>query len=471
MDRETGQQPLDIISDVMALSSHRNVKNVILMAAEVKGPFDEAAYRRACCDAFADFPELASVLKEARNGWKRFLVRQMLEGGDVPVIVSDLQGRGKEASLFDAILAHLGPRLDRTWKLLEDPPVEMHVVNLDDHHRVLAILMHHSGGDAAMTLTLLRGVFARYEAVVKGRTAAWLGSPYVFSTAKKGAVGKKQAGFADVWRQIKKNLRYLNEHPVLPAGEGDPGSLHEFHARRVLPEADSGHLLAIFSQGNLHIADHLVACANLAMDEWNSTFDVSPGIITSVMTVNMRGRFGGSEEKNYSSAIFFRCLPEGRREYLDFVSQIAKRRSEQFQERLDLALRRSFAMGASLFSVLPFALRSRVAHAFMLRQQYSAAVGYLGVVFPEFNSGSPGATSGLMTFGDLEIADMFGTGYKLAGQASVNLYAYIYGGRLQLVLTSSGRFLTRDQNERLLDVLLDIVYRAGDLVASPQSGQ
>jgi len=104
----------------------------------------------------------------------------------------------------------------------------------------------------------------------------------------------------------------------------------------------------------------------------------------------------------------------------------------------------------------------------MIRQQYSAAVGYLGVVFPEFNDGTPSGKSNLTRLGDLEIVDIFGTGYKLAGQASVNLYSYIYRGRLQLVLSSSGSLLAKEQNERLLDVLLGIISRAGELVGLPR---
>jgi len=297
MAEATHQKPLDIISDVMALSSHKNAKNVILMGVEVKGPFDEAAFRKACCEAFAQYPGLASVLKEVRNGWKRFLIRVPKTGEDIPVVASQLRGDIKEESVFNAVLKHLGPRLERTWKLFEEPPVEMHVVLLAPNHRVLSIIMHHSGGDAAMTLTFLRAVFGRYETAVKGGDPTWLEIPYVFSTAKKGSARQKGASVRDVWRQFKKNIRYLNERPVQPAGAGNPKDGAEFHAHRVLDERDSRRLLASFSHGDLHVVDHLVACTNLALDEWNRTFNVNPGIITSVVTVNMRGRFGGTEEK------------------------------------------------------------------------------------------------------------------------------------------------------------------------------
>jgi hypothetical protein len=465
------QQPLDIISDVMALSSYKNAKNVIVMGVEVRGPFDEAAFRKACAEIFAEHPGVASVLKEARNGWRRFLIREPRLGSDIPVTVSELPSLVGEGPLFGPILEHLAPRLDRTWQLFSEPPVEMHVVQIGPDHRVLGIIMHHSGGDAATTLTLLRAVCGRYETVVRGGNQAWLEVPYAFSTGKKSSAKQKSAGVKDVWRQFKKNIRYLNEHPVRPAGGGDSRNLDEHHAHRLLSEADSRGLLANFSQGDLHVVDHLVACTNLALDEWNSGFNIAPGMITSVVTVNMRGRFGGAEEKNYSSAIFFRSSPTSRTDYLQFVAHIAKRRAEQFQERLDLVLRRSFAMGAALFSVLPLSLRRRVAHAFMLRQQYSAAVGYLGVVFPEIAGGWQNGKSQLRRFGDLEIVDVFGTGYKLSGQAFINLYAYLYKGQIQLVLTSAGKFLTREENERLLDLLLEIIYRASSLVEAASLDQ
>src|SRR5208283_4152879 len=142
------QERLDIISDVMALTSYGNVKNILLLAAEAVGTFDEQAFALAVGRASAKFPVLTSHLKEVRNKGQFFLVREYCPQMDVPVFVNELSKSNPEEPTFDSLIHQMIPRLDRDWNLFLEPPVEIHALARGNNHFVFALLMHHSAGDA-----------------------------------------------------------------------------------------------------------------------------------------------------------------------------------------------------------------------------------------------------------------------------------------------------------------------------------
>ncbi len=405
------QERLDIISDVMALTSYGNVKNIILLAAEAVGTFDEQAFALAVGRASAKFPVLTSRLKEVRNKGQFFLVREYCPEMDVPVFVNELSKSYPEEPTFDSLILQMIPRLDRDWNLFLEPPVEIHILAAENNHFVFALLMHHSAGDGEAILTLLKSVMGEYEALVSGETPLWLENPYVSSTSKKNESAERRFGWKDFFGQLKRDLPYRRVRPVLPCGTGNRKETREWHVKRVLSVHDSARILNCFSQDSLHVIDHLVACANLALDHWNGKYNVKPGTITSAITVNMRGRFGGKSEKNYSSVISFRSDPDDRREYLKFVHELASSRIKQFEKGADLTTRKSFLRGSKLFYYLPLGLRRRVPRFFMMHQQYSAAVTFMGSLFPRFDGEGMGRDSSLTTFGDLEIIDIHAAAY------------------------------------------------------------
>jgi hypothetical protein len=100
---------------------------------------------------------------------------------------------------------------------------------------------------------------------------------------------------------------------------------------------------------------------------------------------------------------------------------------------------------------------------FMELQHYSVAVGYLGVVWPDFAEGKKGLDSCLEKLGDADVVTVYGTGYKLAGNAYLNLYAFIYRRQLHLVLSSTATLLTREECEGFADILQTSVLRAAGL--------
>jgi hypothetical protein len=177
----------------------------------------------------------------------------------------------------------------------------------------------------------------------------------------------------------------------------------------------------------------------------------------------MRERFGGAEEQNYSSAIFFHSGPEQRNDYHEFVSSVALARNKQLGRQLDLSLRKSIARGAKFFSLFPLGIRRKAARLFMDFQRYSVAVGYFGVAWPDFKDEKMGADSSLVRMGDSDISNIHATGYKLAGTAYINLYAFIYRRQLHLVISSTADLLTQEECCGFADLCVKTVFHAAGL--------
>ncbi|HTY21604.1 MAG TPA: hypothetical protein VMC85_00620 [Desulfomonilaceae bacterium] len=450
-------QKLDVMSELMVLTSFANAKNIILMAAEARGPFDEQAFRSAVKKASDTFPALASTVKEIRVGARLFLFRDFPPGVEVPVTVVEVErSSGPEAS-FNSLVQHLIPRLDRNWDLWHEPPLEVHVLRFQPEHHLLGFMIHHSAADAAMALRVLSETLGRYDEIVSGRASGWLSLPYVFSTGRKKASKPGKVGLRHLASQLGRDFKYRKQQPAQPRGSGKAGDFTEWHVQRILSAEDTLKIKEDLSSAGIRLVDHMVACSNFALDEWNKDRGIPPGTITSVITVNMRERFGGEQEKNYSSTIFFRSTPEARKDASNFARSLADARQKQFKRQTDLMVRRSIAMGRAFFTLFPFPIRRWVASYFLRNQKYSVAVGYLGVVWPEPKDGRPGEDSFLQNAGELEIIDVHGTGYKLAGQALINLYAYIHRRRLHLVLTVPGWLLAKDEAEAFIELLVKTV--------------
>ena len=191
------QERLDIISDVMALTSCGNVKNIILVTVEAVGAFDKDVFALAVRRASAKLPVLTSHLREIREKGQHFLVRGHPQELHVPVFMGQLSKSNRGEATFDSLISHMIPRLDRDWNLFLEPPVEIHVLSLGDNHFVFVLLMHHSAGDVEAILAVLRAVMGEYEAVVSGEAPLWLENPYVSSTSKKRESAQRRFGWKD----------------------------------------------------------------------------------------------------------------------------------------------------------------------------------------------------------------------------------------------------------------------------------
>ena len=65
---------LDALSEMMALSSYGNTRNLLITAIEVSGPLDKEAFKLAVQRATRNFPRFVSRIKEVRERSKHYLV-------------------------------------------------------------------------------------------------------------------------------------------------------------------------------------------------------------------------------------------------------------------------------------------------------------------------------------------------------------------------------------------------------------
>ncbi|MBI4962952.1 MAG: hypothetical protein HY913_06740 [Desulfomonile tiedjei] len=454
------KEPVDIITDIMALTSYGNTKNIMLMAVETGGPFDEAAFKLAVNKGASICRNYKSVLREIHEGRAFYLTRDYKQDLDIPIFSTPLRVSTDSPTTFDDVVSHLTPALDKQWDHWNVPPLEVHILNIGHNHRVLTFLAHHVAGDAAMVVKVVSEILGQYHNMTTGETPSWATPRYVLSTSRKKASSPRKAGWKGLWSQLKRDLAYRKRKPQKPQGNGRKGDPREWQVQRLVSTEDTDRILKGLSTSGLHVVDHLVACANISLDKWNAARQVAPGFASSVMTVNMRERFGGAEEKNYSSAIFFNSPPEQRSDYPEFVRSVAQARLRQLGRQADLSLRKSIARGAKFFSLFPLGIRRTVARTFMEFQRYSVAVGFLGVVWPEFKDEKMGPDSCLKKLGDANVFDVYGTGYKLAGNAYINLYAFIYCRQLHLVLSSAADLLTKEECDTFADIILESVFHA-----------
>lgn len=71
--RETAIK-LDALSEMMALSSYLNTKNLLITAIEVNGPLDKEALKLAIQRATRSFPQFVSRIREIRERSRHYLV-------------------------------------------------------------------------------------------------------------------------------------------------------------------------------------------------------------------------------------------------------------------------------------------------------------------------------------------------------------------------------------------------------------
>ena len=65
---------LDALSEMMALSSYGNTKNLLITAIEVNGPLDKEALNLAVQRAASNFPQFVSRIREVRERTGHYLV-------------------------------------------------------------------------------------------------------------------------------------------------------------------------------------------------------------------------------------------------------------------------------------------------------------------------------------------------------------------------------------------------------------
>jgi hypothetical protein len=446
---------LDALSEMVALSSYGNTKNLLVTAIETRGPLDREAMERAFQEAGEQFPQMKSCLKETRDRGMFRLERRFQPDLPLQVIYADLERGHESVPVLDLYLNHMAPRLDRDWNLFEELPAEFHFLRLSENHHVLAPVIHHVAADAGVASEFGRQCLANYHRLVTGSEPEWGGGTPALSTSSKKRVVQKAAPWTKLFSDGRKAIANLMERPTLPLGNGVGNDLRQFHVKRVLSPEDSALLAQTAARHRASLVDLLTAAANVAIDRWNGQRNQPPGKLTTAVSVNMKGRFQGMDRPNNSAQMYFKSLPEQRTDPAEFLRSIGLQRIKQLRRQLDLTFFEDVSRMNASVRLLPFPLRRKVVHFLTNRHQFSTGVTLIGVVWPVFKNGRATGETSFTRAGDLDITDVHGIGYKLLSSTRLLFIAYGFNSRLNIMLAVSACLFTREEADAFLDVTID----------------
>ncbi len=445
---------LDALSEMMALSSYGNTKNILVTAVETKGPVDEEAMTRAALVAAKSFPHLVSCVKEVRERGRYRLVWDQRSDLELPVKISELQPANGSPNSLDRFLRHMAPRLDRDWDLFNEPAGEFHIVRLAKDHYILAPVIHHVASDAGVASEFGREFLVNYHEILTGQRPESICQPLAMSTTRKRMVRLKKPKFRDHLVNAREAVTRLLERPTLPEGSGLPNDQRQHHIKRVFSPEETETINKAASQNGASLVDMLVACANRAVDEWNEDRDIPPGVLTTSMSVNMKSRYRNLDNGNSSALLFFRSRPRDREDTSAFARSIALARIKQFRNQMDFRFVQNISRMTSALRAFPFRIRRRLVNHVANKHQLSIAVTVLGVIWPTVRNGKPTADSCLTHAADLAIREVHGLGYKLLSNTHLLLIVYAYRNRLNFVLSASASVFTRQETQEFMDLMM-----------------
>ncbi len=453
---EVGQTPvrLDAISEMIALTTAGNTKNLIVSAVELKGKLDIPVWKQALDSAAKDFPQLGCRLREIRARGSHRLHWDRVPDLSVPVTEIDLPSGASNENALTAYLDQSTPLLDGEWDLFSEPPVRCHVAKIAPGHYMAAPIVHHVASDAGIAADFGRAILARYHEILTGSIPDWSRSRLPMSTMRKRMVQVEEAGFKDFLRKAGSVLTPLFERPTLPVGSGLKNDTRQYHVKRVLSEGQTIHLAGLTAQKKGSQIDLFVCATNLAIDRWNEARGVQPGTLTTSITVNMKGRFRQVDGPNNSAVLFFKTSPEERKNLEGFLREVSLARIRHFRRHMDFRYYQNVGKLTDSLRLFPFNLRRRLMHFLSQRHKVSIGVTLLGIIWPEIKDGKLTGNSPVVQAADLKVTEVHGIGYKLLSDTRLVLIVYVYGGRLNLLLAASACLFTREEAEEFLDLIL-----------------
>lgn len=457
--------PLDPGSEMLALSAHGNTRNLIITAIDLLGPFDDHAMTVAARITVQRFPQLRSLLREYRRRGRYHLQWEPGPAADFPVVVSRMKPVSGETADLAEVLKHLSPWIDEPWDLFRRPPAEVHIMNYAENRRVLAAVIHHAGADAVVASEFGKAALLEYQQLVTGADIDADTPTEGLSTSRKRRVSVKTSYWRDLIAKTRLAIRPMFEKPVLPAGSGLPSDMTQHHIKQVLSEEETTAVIAAALRKGCSLLDLLVVCANLAIDRWNDHRRVPPGLLTTSITVNMRGRFQGIDNPNNASLLFFKSTPEQRSDPQELARAIALARIKLFRNQVDRQFHGNIAMMNDSLRILPFRYRRRIVHNIIEHHQYSVAVTLLGAIWPKMRNGRPTLESDLTEVGDLQLTEVHGIGYKLLSSTRVLFIVYAFRQRINVILAASGCLFTREEAESFMNLTLEVLR---ELTEPPQ---
>ncbi len=445
---------LDALSEMMALSSYGNTKNLLIPAIEAEGPLDNEALQLALQAATKSFPQLVSRIREVRERSRHYLVWEHDPDMILPLRTLDVTGTDRFQSSLDSLIQPIIPALDRDWDLFNEPPAAIHVLRLSDARHIIAPVIHHVASDAGTASEFGREVLVRYHEKVTGQKPDWPCRERAMSSSKKKMVQPQGSNSKNFLTGLREAIKHFLEKSTLPLGSGLASDRQQHHVKRVLSVEETRSIGKLCAERRISVVDTLVAGINLAIDEWNQARNAAPGILTTSISVNMKGRFRGFEKANNSALMVFKSRPEERRNPDEFVNRTALKREKYFSRHMDLKFFQNVSRMTSTLRMFPFAMRRRIVSHLMNRHQFSAAVTLLGTIWPTVNYQNTSKNNCLTSAGGLRISEIHGVGYKLLSSTPLLLIVYSFRGRLNLVLHAAGNLFTRRESEAFMDIMM-----------------
>ncbi len=398
---------LDALSEMMALSSYGNTKNLLITAIEVSGPLDKEALKLAMQRATWSFPQFVSRIKEVRERSKHYLVWD--HDPDMTLPLTTLDARTDPfTSVLNGFIQRITPALDRDWDLFNEPPAEIHILRLSEDRHILAPVIHHVVSDAGTASEFGREILAHYHENVTGQKPDWPCQQRAMSSSKKRMVHTRGPNLKSFLVGFREAMKHLIERPTLPLGSGSALDRQQHLVKRVISAGETERIGKLCSEKRVSLVDILVAGIDLAVDEWNEARNVTPGILTTSISVNMKGRFRGFEKANNSALMVFKSRPEERRDLDVLAWATALKRKKYFSKHMDLKFFQNVSRMTSALRIFPFPVRRRIVNFLMNRHQFSAAVTYLGTIWPQVNHEKASTNNCLATTGGLRITEVHG---------------------------------------------------------------
>ncbi|MDQ1238118.1 MAG: hypothetical protein QG577_302 [Thermodesulfobacteriota bacterium] len=449
---------VDVLSETIALSTCGNTKNIIITAMDVKGPFDVQAGEEAARRASQSFPQLMSCIREVSSRGVHYLEWERRLDEPLPVFLAEMPESCRTDNLLDDMIRVMKPRLERDWDLFRQIAVEFHFIRLGPERNLMASVCHHVAGDGGTASESGREFLLNYHQIMRGSKPEWAKDEPALSTVRKRPVRTQLKGWAETIRESHRGFMQIFERPLEPIGTGSKTDLSQHLAKRLLSEEQSAAVFFSALQSGVNFVDSLTACANLAIDTWNSRRGGKSGLLTTAMTVNTRGRFSEYDTPNNSSVIVFRSLPEQRKDPSDFLRHLARMRIRHFREQRDVTMLHNIRRLNRSLRLFPYHVRRLLMHLFLQNHRFSIAVTLLGTVWPKLVNGRPTGDSSVTTSADLEVSEVHGIGYKLHSGTRLLLIAYAYRNRLNLILEAAGSLFTREETESFLDLIVEMLF-------------
>ena len=173
---------------------------------------------------------------------------------------------------------------------------------------------------------------AHYHENVTGQKPDWPCQQRALSSSKKKMVHPRGSNLWNFLTGLREATKHFFEKPTLPLGSGSASDRQEHHLKQVISVQETESILKLCTEKRISLVDISVAGINLAIDEWNEARNVTPGILTTSISVNMKGRFQGFEKANNSALMVFKSGPDERRDPNAFVWGTALKRRKYFDK-------------------------------------------------------------------------------------------------------------------------------------------